>query len=123
MGEMRQPWATTWAPDTGSLDSYENFDQVLESVDKQFHYWADQMCSSLNIIDKAHRARKPLPYVSAFFEDCIESGKDLTEGGAKYNGIGTFRPAALQHAQTRFPPSDSWYSNSRDSKAASCSRQ
>lgn len=75
-------------PDTGSLDSYENFDQVLESVDKQFHYWADQMCSSLNIIDKAHRARKPLPYVSAFFEDCIESGKDLTEGGAKYNGIG-----------------------------------
>ena len=46
------------------------------------------MCSSLNIIDKAHRSRKPLPYVSAFFEDCIESGKDLTEGGAKYNGIG-----------------------------------
>ncbi|MCD8083329.1 MAG: formate C-acetyltransferase/glycerol dehydratase family glycyl radical enzyme [Clostridiales bacterium] len=75
-------------PDTGNLASYQSFDEVLESVDKQFDYWCDQMCSSLNIIDKAHRARKPLPFVSAFFEDCVSSGKDLTEGGAKYNGIG-----------------------------------
>ena len=75
-------------PDTGSLDTYESFDQVLESVDKQFAYWCDQMCSSLNIIDRAHAARKPLPYVSAFFEDCLKSGRDLTAGGAKYNGIG-----------------------------------
>lgn len=75
-------------PDTGSLDTCENFEQVLESVEKQFKYWTDQMCSSLNIIDRAHRERKPLPFVSAFFEDCLESGKDLTEGGTKYNGIG-----------------------------------
>lgn len=46
------------------------------------------MCSSLNIIDNAHRALKPVPYVSAFYEDCMESGRDLTEGGAKYNGTG-----------------------------------
>ena len=75
-------------PDTGSLDTYKSFDEVLESVDKQFAYWTDQMCSSLNILDNAHRALKPVPYVSAFYENCIESGKDLTEGGAKYNGIG-----------------------------------
>lgn len=75
-------------PDTGSLETYKTFDEVLESVDKQFEYWTDQMCSSLNIIDNAHRARKPVPYVSAFFEDCITSGRDLTEGGAKYNGTG-----------------------------------
>lgn len=53
-------------PDTGSLDTYKTFDEVLESVDKQFAYWTDQMCSSLCIIDKAHRERKPLPFVSAF---------------------------------------------------------
>ena len=75
-------------PDTGSLDTYQSFDEVLESVDKQFAYWTDQMCSSLNIIDNAHRALKPVPYVSAFYEDCMESGRDLTEGGAKYNGTG-----------------------------------
>lgn len=75
-------------PNTGSLDTYKSFEEVLDSVDKQFAYWTDQMCSSLNIIDNAHRALKPTPYVSAFYEDCIDSGKDLTEGGAKYNGTG-----------------------------------
>lgn len=75
-------------PNTGSLETYQNFDEVLESVNQQFAYWCDQMGSSLNIIDKAHRALKPVPYVSSFFEDCMESGKDLTEGGAKYNGTG-----------------------------------
>ncbi|MGN0983781.1 MAG: glycyl radical protein [Gemmiger sp.] len=75
-------------PDTGSLETYQSFDEVLESVDKQFRYWTDQMCSSLNIIEYAHRARKPVPFVSALFGDCMVSGHDLTEGGAKYNGIG-----------------------------------
>lgn len=75
-------------PDTGSLETYENFEEVLFSVDKQFGYWCDQMCSSLNIIDNTHKAHKPVPYVSALFGECLLSGKDLTEGGAKYNGIG-----------------------------------
>jgi len=75
-------------PDTGSLETYRSFDEVLESVDRQFAYWSDQMCSTLNIIDQAHRERKPLPYVSAYFEGCLENGVDLTAGGTKYNGIG-----------------------------------
>ncbi|MGI6767364.1 MAG: (2S)-3-sulfopropanediol dehydratase [Lentihominibacter sp.] len=75
-------------PDTGSLETYENFEQVLESVDRQFDYWADQMCSTLNIVDRAHRERKPLPYASAFFEGCLEKGVDLSAGGTLYNGIG-----------------------------------
>ncbi|MBQ4176613.1 MAG: formate C-acetyltransferase/glycerol dehydratase family glycyl radical enzyme [Lachnospiraceae bacterium] len=75
-------------PDTGSLKTFQTFEEVLQSVDAQFEYWADQMCSSLNLIDLAHRERKPVPYVSAFYEDCMQSGRDLTEGGAKYNGTG-----------------------------------
>ena len=85
---LKVPADTQIGPDTGSLETYQSFEEVLKSVEKQFEYWCDQMCSSLNIIDHAHRALKPTPYVSAFFEDCIESGKDMTEGGCKYNGIG-----------------------------------
>ncbi len=75
-------------PDTGSLETYENMDQVLESVDRQFDYWCDQMCATMNIVDRAHRERKPLPYLSAFFEGCLEDGVDVTAGGTRYNGIG-----------------------------------
>ncbi|OOE43410.1 formate acetyltransferase [Salinivibrio kushneri] len=73
-------------PDTGSLETYQTFEEVLESIDKQFAYWCDQLCSCLNVTDKMHRMIKPTPYISAFFEGCIESGKDMTFGGAKYNG-------------------------------------
>ena len=75
-------------PDTGSLETYKSFDEVLESVDKQFDYWIGQMCSTMNVVDQAHRDRKPLPYASAFFDGCLEAGTDLTAGGAVYNGIG-----------------------------------
>jgi len=73
-------------PDTGSLETYQSFEEVLESVDKQFAYWCDQLCSCLNVTDKIHRMIKPTPYISAFFEGCIESGRDMTAGGVKYNG-------------------------------------
>ena len=61
---------------------------MLESVDQQFEYWTNQLCSSENIIDRAHQNRKPLPYVSCFFQNCIRTGKDLAHGGAEVNGIG-----------------------------------
>ena len=75
-------------PDTGSLETYKSFDEVLASVDAQFDYWLDQMCTSLHIIDAAHKERKPVPFVSSFYDSCVETGTDLGEGGATYNGIG-----------------------------------
>ena len=42
----------------------------------------------MNIVDRAHRERKPLPYLSAFFEGCLEKGVDVSAGGTLYNGIG-----------------------------------
>lgn len=83
-------------PDTGSLEDFQNMEDVLESFRQQLHYWTDQMEKGLNRIDRAHRERKPLPYASLFFHNCIEDGKELGEGGARYNftgpqasGIGT----------------------------------
>lgn len=83
-------------PDTGSLDDFQNMEDVLESFRQQLHYWTDQMEKGLNRIGRAHRERKPLPYASLFFHNCIEDGKELGEGGARYNftgpqasGIGT----------------------------------
>lgn len=73
---------------TGSLDSFKTFEEVLESVDKQYAYWCELMRKNLKVIDKSHRTRKPTPYLSSLFEDCTESGKDTTEGGTKYNNVG-----------------------------------
>ena len=75
-------------PDTGSLDDFQNMEDVLESFRQQLHYWTDQMEKGLNRIGRAHRERKPLPYASLFFHNCIEDGKEVGEGGARYNFTG-----------------------------------
>lgn len=73
-------------PDLGSLATYKTFDEILEAIDKQFAFWCEQIRGSNDVIDVAHRECKPLPYISCMYAECIESGHDLTEGGAKYNG-------------------------------------
>lgn len=81
---------------TGSLVNYKSFEEVLEAFDQQMKYWCDRMVTMLNVVDLAHQAIKPLPYLSLLVEDCIGRGLDVTAGGAKYNfsgpqavGIGT----------------------------------
>lgn len=75
-------------PDTGNLASFQNIQEVEESFDKQLKFWTDQMCSGINVIDSVHRELKPTPFVSTFFDNCVGTGKDLSEGGAKYNFTG-----------------------------------
>ncbi len=86
----------TLSLNTGSLESFQSFDEVLVSFKKQMKYWCDILISCLNKMDYAQQRLKPLPYLSLLMDDCIESGKDITVGGAHYNhsgpqgvGIGT----------------------------------
>ncbi len=81
---------------TGSLETFKTFDDVMASFDKQMKYWCDILISCINKMDYAQQRLKPLPYLSLLMDDCIEVGKDITAGGARYNhsgpqgvGIGT----------------------------------
>lgn len=74
--------------DTGSLETFESFEEVLTSYDKQMEYWCNNMISMLNKVDVVHQQVKPLPFLSTLIQDCIEKGKDVTAGGAKYNFSG-----------------------------------
>ncbi|MDR1572454.1 MAG: formate C-acetyltransferase/glycerol dehydratase family glycyl radical enzyme [Clostridiales Family XIII bacterium] len=81
---------------TGSLADFDSFDQVLDAYDRQMEYWCDRQVAFLNAVDLAHQELYPLPLLSTFMDGCLESGRDVTAGGAKYNftgpqgvGIGT----------------------------------
>lgn len=80
--------ADTFGPNTGNLTTYQTFEEVQEAFIVQMEYWVKQMCSSLITMDIAHARNKPVPYASLLIENCIEKGKDLTEGGAKHNFSG-----------------------------------
>ena len=81
---------------TGSLESFQSFDEVLVAYDRQMKYWCDRQVALLNAVDIAHQQLRPLPFLSLLMEGCIEKGVDVTAGGTKYNftgpqgvGIGT----------------------------------
>ncbi len=95
--------------DTGSLETFRSFDEVLASFDKQMKYWCDSMISTINKLDFCHQRLKPLPYLSLLVDDCIDKGQDVSCGGAKYNhsgpqavGIGTTADALAAIKQLVF---------------------
>jgi len=83
-------------PDTGGLDTFKDFSEVIESFDHQMKHWCDIMIAIIQKIDRAHQRLKPLPYLSLLIQGCIGKGLDVSAGGALYNhsgpqgvGIGT----------------------------------
>jgi len=70
---------------TGSLADFKSFEEVVEAYKKQLEYWVDKAVTFLNAADIVHNRLKPLPYVSAIIDGCIDKGIDVSEGGAIYN--------------------------------------
>ena len=62
-----------------------SFDDVKNAFYKQF----DNLCRHSIILtieaQRLHKEMVPRPFLSSCIEHCMESGKDLSQGGAKYN--------------------------------------
>ena len=75
-------------PDTGSLETFKSFDEVMAAYDKQMKYWCDILVTLINKNDLTHQRLKPLPYLSLLIEGCLENGADVSTGSAVYNASG-----------------------------------
>lgn len=65
--------------------NFTSFAQVEDAFYKQFN----NLCRHSVILtveaQRLHREMVPRPFLSSCIENCMESGKDLSQGGAKYN--------------------------------------
>ena len=82
-----EPGAQVGLP-TGYLYEMETFDEVLDAVKKQIEYFARWHVSLVNTFEYVASEHMPLPVVSATIDGCMEKGKDVMKGGAKYNSTG-----------------------------------
>jgi len=73
---------------TGYLYDMKTFDEVLDAYKKQTEFFVKWYAAFVNSYEYVARENMPLPVVSATMEGCMESGKDVTWGGAKYNSTG-----------------------------------
>ena len=75
-------------PATGYLYEMQSMDEVLAAVKTQFDYFCKWQCSNINMWESMAAFHNPLPMVSATMAGCMESGRDVMWGGAKYNSTG-----------------------------------
>jgi pyruvate-formate lyase len=75
-------------PRTGDAHMFKSIDDVLAAYHKQVHHFVSRMVQAMEYCDKVHAELKPTPFISSCIDDCLENGKDVTWGGARYNFTG-----------------------------------
>ena len=86
--------------DTGAPENFADFAAFFDAFSRQLRHFVDIKIKGNNIIERIHAACMPVPFLSLLIDDCIERGRDYTEGGARYNtsyiqgvGLGTITDA------------------------------
>ncbi len=81
---------------TGDPANFSSFDAVFAAFEQQLNYFIDVKIRGNNVIERLYAEYLPAPFLSVLVDDCIETGRDYHDGGARYNssyiqgvGLGT----------------------------------
>lgn len=65
-----------------------SFEIIINEIKKSISYYVELMTEGSNLVDIGHKKYAPVPLLSTLVSDSIIKGKDITDGGAKYNFSG-----------------------------------
>ena len=75
-------------PHTGYLSEMTSFEQFRDAFAKQLAFFMDWHHRLDLLTEYVGFPLAPVPIASATVDGCMESGRDMMQGGAKYNGCG-----------------------------------
>ena len=73
---------------TGDPAKFRSIDDVIQAFTAQVNYLAGRLVRDIQVVEKGNRDYHPTAFSSMLVDGCIESGKDVTAGGALYNSSG-----------------------------------
>ena len=86
--------------ETGDPTTFETFDDLFDAYRKQLQHFVDIKIRGNNVIERLYARYMPAPFLSLLTDDCIATGRDYHDGGARYNttyiqgvGVGTMSDA------------------------------
>jgi pyruvate formate-lyase/glycerol dehydratase family glycyl radical enzyme len=91
---------------TGDPAKFKSFNELLVAFKEQLDHFIGIKVRGSNVIDRLYARDLPVPFLSLLIDDCIASGRDYHDGGARYNtsyiqgvGLGTISDAlsAIRH--------------------------
>ena len=74
--------------DTPDPKQFKDIGRVIEAFRTQVNFMVNRMIGDLQIVEKGNARYHPTPFSSMLVDGCLESGKDVSEGGAQYNSSG-----------------------------------
>lgn len=77
-------------PKTGELKDLDTLEKLQQAFYTQMDFFQEKMIHGWNIVSTLHGDRMPMPFASMTIQGCIEQGKSLQEGGAKYHEASAF---------------------------------
>ncbi len=82
--------------ETGDPAQFSSFDDLFTAFEKQLEHFIDIKVRGNNVIERLYAQYMPAPFLSILIDDCIATGRDYHDGGARYNtsyiqgvGLGT----------------------------------
>ena len=75
-------------PKTGDPDKMASFEEFLEAYKVQLKFLMELSVEGNNNLGVAHQYMHPTPLLSSTFDGTLEKGKDVIDGGARYNSSG-----------------------------------
>ncbi|MDP2662259.1 MAG: pyruvate formate lyase family protein [Dehalococcoidia bacterium] len=82
-------------PSTGDPLSFGMYDDLYQAFKSQLAYALDLMNDSFNMAYALHPDVAPIPFFSSLMDDCVQKGKDITQGGCRYNGLVCWFPREM----------------------------
>ena len=71
--------------ETGDPAIFASFEDLYNAFNKQLRYFIDIKIKGNMIIERLWAEYLPAPFLSILIDDCIVTGKDYNDGGARYN--------------------------------------
>ncbi len=86
--------------ETGDPAQFETFEDLFVAYERQLRHFIDIKVRGTNVIERLYARYMPAPFLSLLIDDCITTGRDYHDGGARYNtsyiqgvGLGTLTDA------------------------------
>ncbi|MDY6795719.1 MAG: pyruvate formate lyase family protein [Actinomycetota bacterium] len=73
---------------TPEPSSFRGMDDVIEAFSAQVDFMVARMVNDFQVVETGNRDYHPTPLSSMLIEGCLEKGRDLTAGGARFNSSG-----------------------------------
>jgi formate C-acetyltransferase len=62
----------------------DSFEELMTGFEKQLDHAIDEIVKGVNVVDREY-TKWPTPFISMTIEGCLETGRDITSGGALYD--------------------------------------